>query len=95
MSFAIVVLISRVVEWSQLILRYSPFSADLSPQKVIVGQSKDSRKLLDTDIALVAFNAEVDGGIIPISTSPNSETKLSEQFCVPVLIHAKNIKSSK
>jgi hypothetical protein len=77
-SFAIGVLNSQVVEWSQLILCYSPFSANLSLQKVIVGQSKDSRKLRDTDIELVAFNAEVDGGIIPISTSPRSETELSD-----------------
>jgi hypothetical protein len=76
-SFAIVVLIYREVEWSQLILRHSPFSADLSPQKVIVGQSKDSRKLPNTDIELVAFNVEVDGGIIPISTSPSSGIELS------------------
>jgi hypothetical protein len=70
-SFAIPVLISRVVEWSQHILRYSPFSADLSPQEVTIGQSKD-RKLLDTNIDLIAFNAEVDGRIIPISASPSS-----------------------
>jgi hypothetical protein len=44
---------------------------------------------------LVAFNVGVDGGVIPISASLSSGTELSGQFCVLVLIHAKNIKNSK
>jgi hypothetical protein len=44
---------------------------------------------------LVAFDAEVDCGLIPISTSPSSGAELSYQFRVLVLIHAKNIKDPK
>jgi hypothetical protein len=43
----------------------------------------------------VAFNAEVDGELIPISTSSSSGTKLSYQLYVPILIQAKDIKYSK
>jgi hypothetical protein len=48
-----------------------------------------------TNAELVAFNGEVDGGFIPIATSPSSGTKLSYQLYVPFLIHAKDIKYSK
>jgi hypothetical protein len=41
------------------------------------------------------WSAEVDGGLIPISTSPNSRTELSCQLYVPILIQAKDIKYSK
>jgi hypothetical protein len=95
MSFSIEVLIPRVVEQSELIFRYGPLSADFSPQKVIMSQIKDSGKFHDTDVELVAFNGEVDGGIIPISTSPSSGVEPSYQLCVPILIQAKNIKGSK
>jgi hypothetical protein len=74
---------------------YSPFNADLSPQKVIVSEAKYSRKLRDTNAELVAFNGEVDGGFIPIATSPSSGVELSYQLRVPFLIHAKDIKYSK
>jgi hypothetical protein len=43
----------------------------------------------------VAFNAEVDGGLIPIFTSLSSGTELSCQLCVPILIQDKDIKYSK
>jgi hypothetical protein len=56
MSLIIEVLISREVERCQLILCYSPSSADLNPQKVIVRKAKDSGKLRDTNSELVAFN---------------------------------------
>jgi hypothetical protein len=94
-SLAIEVLIFQEVERCQLILCYSPFSADLSPQKVIVSKAKDSGKLCDTNAKLVAFNGEVDGGFIPIATSPSSGEELSYQLHVPFLIHAKDIKYSK
>jgi hypothetical protein len=57
-----------------------------------VSKAEDSLKLHDTDAELVAFNGEVDGGFIPIATSPSSGAELSYQLRVPVLIHAKNIK---
>jgi hypothetical protein len=94
-SLTIEVLTSMEVERCQLILCYSPFSADLSPQKVIVSEAKDSGKLRDTKAELVAFNGEVDGGFIPIATSPSSGAELSYQPHVPFLIHAKDIKYSK
>jgi hypothetical protein len=46
LSLAIEVLISWEVERYQLILCYSPFSADLSPQNVIMSEAKNSGKLL-------------------------------------------------
>jgi hypothetical protein len=46
LSLAIEVLISWEVERYQLILYYSPFSVDLSPQKVIMSEAKNSGKLL-------------------------------------------------
>jgi hypothetical protein len=58
--------------------------------QVIGSQSEDSRKLYDTDRS-VALSAEVDG-LIPITAPPRSGTELSDQFRVPLLIHAKNIK---
>jgi hypothetical protein len=45
--------------------------------KVIVGQSKNSGKLCDTQNELVAFNAEVESRLITIATPPRSGTKLS------------------
>jgi hypothetical protein len=63
--------------------------------KVIVGQSKYSRELLDTKIVSVTFNAEVDELIIAISTSPSCGAKLSYQLSIPVLIHTKHVKNSK
>jgi hypothetical protein len=93
-SLAIEVPISQEVERCQLILCYSPFCADLSPQKVIMSEAKDSGKLRDTDAELVAFNGEVDGGFIPIATS-SSGAELSYQLRVLFLIHAKDIKYSK
>jgi hypothetical protein len=60
--------------------------------QVIGSQSEDSRKLYDTKTESVALSAEVDGGLIPITAPPRSGTELSDQFRVPVLIHAKNIK---
>jgi hypothetical protein len=95
MSLTIEVLISREVERCQLILCYNPFSADLSPQKVIVSKAKDSEKLCDTNAELVVFNREVDGGFIPIATSPSSGAELSYQLHVPFLIQAKDNKYSK
>jgi hypothetical protein len=71
---AIEVLISRIVERCQLIFCYGPFSDNLIPKKVIVSQTKDSREVHGTYTESVAFNAEVDGGLIPISTSPRSGT---------------------
>jgi hypothetical protein len=94
-SLAIEVLIFWIVERCQLIFCYGPFSDNLIPKKVIVSQTKDSREVHDTYTESVAFNAEVDGGLIPISTSPSSRTKLSYQLCVPILIQAKDIKYSK
>jgi hypothetical protein len=83
-SCAIIVLVPEKVEWCQLIFYYGPISDDLSPMKVIGSQSKDSRKLRDTKTEYVDFNAEVDGGLIPIATSPSARTELSDQFCVLV-----------
>jgi hypothetical protein len=60
-----------------------------------VSQTKDSREVHDTYTKSVAFNAGVDGGLIPISTSPSSGTELSYQLCVPILKQAKDIKYSK
>jgi hypothetical protein len=60
-----------------------------------MSETEDSLKLHDIDAELVAFNGEVDGGLIPIVTSPSSGAKLSYQLRVPVLIHVKNIKNSK
>jgi hypothetical protein len=60
-----------------------------------VSQTEDSREVHDTYTESVAFNAEVDGGPIPISTSPRTETELSHRLCVPILIQAKDIKYSK
>jgi hypothetical protein len=94
-SLAIEVLISRVVERSQLIFCYCPLSANLSPKKVITSKAKDSGKLHDTNVEMVAFNGEVDGVFIPIATSPSSGAGLSYQLRVPFLIHAKDIKYSK
>jgi hypothetical protein len=94
-SLAIEVVIFWIVERCQLILYYGPFSDNLIPKKVIVSQTKDSREVHDTYTESVAFNAEVDGGLIPISTSPSNGTKLSYQLCVPILIQAKDIKYSK
>jgi hypothetical protein len=91
MSLAMEVLISWEVEGCQVIFRYCPLSANLSPEKVIVSEAKDSGKLHDTNAKLVAFNGEVDGGFIPIATSPSSGAELSYQL----LIHAKDIKYSK
>jgi hypothetical protein len=95
MSLAIEVLISCEVERCQLILCYSLFSDDLSLQKVIVSEAKNSGKLRDTNVELVVFNGEVDGGFIPITTSLSSGAELSYQLYVPFLIHAKDIKYSK
>jgi hypothetical protein len=50
-----------------------PLSDDFMPMQVIGSQSEDSRKLCDTKTESVAFNTEVDGGLIPIATSPSSE----------------------
>jgi hypothetical protein len=94
-SLAIKVLIFRIVEMCQLIFCYGPFSDNVSPKKVIVSQTKDSREVHDTYTESVAFNAEVDGELIPISTSSSSGTKLSYQLYVPILIQAKDIKYSK
>jgi hypothetical protein len=91
-SLAIEVLISWEVERCQLIFRYCPLSANLNPKKVIMSEAKDSGKLHDTNAELVAFNGEVDGGFVPIATSPSSGAKLSCQLRVPFLIHAKDIK---
>jgi hypothetical protein len=91
-SLAIEVLISRIVERCQLIFCYGPFSENLIPKKVIMSQTEDNREVHDTYTELVAFNAKVDGGLIPISTSPSSGTELSYQLCVPILIQAKDIK---
>jgi hypothetical protein len=85
-TFAIGAFISRVVERCQLIFHCGSFSVDFGPHKVIVSQSKDSRKFHDLDMELAAFDAEVDGGFIPISTSPSSGAELSYQFHIPVLI---------
>jgi hypothetical protein len=60
-----------------------------------VSQTEDSREVHDTYTESVAFNAEGDGGLIPISTSPSYGTELSYQLCVPILIQAKDIKYSK
>jgi hypothetical protein len=95
MSLSIEVLISLEVEGCQLIFHYCPLSANLSPKKVIVSEAKDSGKLCDTNAELVAFNGEVDGGFIPITTSISSEAELSYQLRVPFLIHAKDIKYPK
>jgi hypothetical protein len=95
MSFAIGALISWVVERGQLIFCYSPLSANLIPYKVIVSEAKDSGKFYNTNTELVAFNGEVDGRLISIATSPSSRAELSYQLCVPILIHAKDIKYSK
>jgi hypothetical protein len=94
-SLAIEVLISWIVERCQLIFYYGPFSDNLIPKKVIVSQTEDSREVHDTYTESMAFNAKVDGGLIPISTSPSSGTELSYQLCVPILIQAKDIKYSK
>jgi hypothetical protein len=94
-SLAIEVLISWIVERCQLIFYYAPFSDNLIPKKVIVSQTEDSREVHDTYTESMAFNAKVDGGLIPISTSPSSGTELSYQLCVPILIQAKDIKYSK
>jgi hypothetical protein len=92
MSLAIEVLISRIVERCQLIFCYGPFSDNLSPKKVIMSQTEDSREVHDTYTESVTFNAKVDGGLIPISTSPSSGIEQSYQLCVPILIQAKDIK---
>jgi hypothetical protein len=94
-SLAIEVLISQIVERCQLIFSYGPFSDNLIPKKVIVSQTEESREVHDTYTKLMAFNAEVDGGLISISTSPNSGTELSYQLCVPIFIQANDIKYSK
>jgi hypothetical protein len=60
-----------------------------------VSETKDSGNLCDTDAELVAFNGEVDGGFIPIATSPSSGVQLRYQLRVPFLIHSKDIKYSK
>jgi hypothetical protein len=60
--------------------------------QVIGGQSEDSRKFRDTKTKSVALNAEVDGGIIAISTPPSSGTELSNQLSVSVLKHPKHVK---
>jgi hypothetical protein len=95
MSLAIEVLISQIVERCQLIFCYGPFSENLIPKKVIVSQIEDSREVHDTYTESVAFNAEVDGGLIPTSTSPSSGTELNYQLCIPILVQAKDIKYSK
>jgi hypothetical protein len=94
-SLAIEILISRIVERCQLIFYYGPFSDNLIPKKVIVSQTEDSREVHDTYTESVAFNVEVDNGLIPISTSPSSGIELSCQLCVQILIQAKDIKYSK
>jgi hypothetical protein len=94
MSFAVAALISRVVR-GQLIFCYSPLNANFTPHKVIVREDKDSGKFHNTNTKLVAFNGEVDGRLISIATSLRSRVELSYQLCVPILIHAKNIKYSK
>jgi hypothetical protein len=70
-------------------------SDNFRPMQVIGSQLEDSRKLCDTKTESLAFNAEVDGGLIPITTPPSSGTELSDQFYVPVLKDAKNIKDVK
>jgi hypothetical protein len=62
--------------------------------KVIVVQSEHSGDLLDRKTVSVSFNAEVDGLIITISTSPSCGAKLSYQLSVPVLIHTQHVKDS-
>jgi hypothetical protein len=86
MCCAIVSLVPRRIDWYQLIICYCPLNDDLLPMKVIVGQSKYSRELLDT---------KIDGLIIAISTSPSCGAKLSYQLSVLVLIHTKHVKNSK
>jgi hypothetical protein len=95
MNLAIEVLISRIVERCQLIFCYGPFNDNLIPKKVIVSQTEDGREVHYTYTKSVALNAEVDGGLIPISTSPSNGTELSYQLCVPILIQAMDIKYSK
>jgi hypothetical protein len=63
--------------------------------QVIGGQSEDNGKLRDTSPVSVAFNAEVDGGLITIPTSPSSGTELGDELCVAILIHTKYVKNSK
>jgi hypothetical protein len=49
-------------------------------------------KFRDTKTESVTPNAEVDGGLITISTPPRSGTELSNQLSVLVLILPKHVK---
>jgi hypothetical protein len=72
-----VVLVPRIVERCQLIVRYRYLGVDWLPIKVISGQVKNGLKPQDLQLKPVTFESEVEGGVQSFTAPPSSAIKLS------------------